>query len=232
MRQLDLAALALLVLVSGMLLLFAKLASEVMEGETDGFDRKLLLAMRNPADLTHPAGPAWLEILFRDLTSLGSVPCVGLVAAIVVGFLWVTGRMAAARLVLVSVSVGALLSIALKLFFQRPRPELFPHGVETQLTSFPSGHAMLAAVVYLTLGALLAHVQTQPRVRSYCLAVAIGLTLLIGVSRVYLGVHWPTDVLAGWCIGAAWAMACLLVAGRLERRRPGENPARPLKPPP
>ena len=219
LQQLDLGELALLLLLSSMVLAFLKLASEVMEGETDAFDRMILLAMRNSSDLTHPAGPAWLEILFRDLTSLGSLPVVGFVTLVVVGFLWVTGRLAAARLVQVSVSVGGILSIALKSLFQRQRPELFPHGVEAQLTSFPSGHAMLAAVVYLTLGALLAHGQTQPRVRSYCLGVAIVLTLLIGVSRVYLAVHWPTDVLAGWCVGAAWAMVCLLVAARVERHR-------------
>ncbi len=230
LRQFDLGELALLLLVSSMLLAFSKLASEVMEGETDAFDRMVLLAMRNPADLTHPAGPAWLEILFRDLTSLGSLPVVGLVAAVVMGFLWVSGRPAAARLILVSVSVGGILSVALKSVFLRPRPELFPHGVEAQLTSFPSGHAMLAAVVYLTLGALLGHVQTQPRVRPYCLGVAIVLTLLIGISRVYLGVHWPTDVFAGWFVGSAWAMACLLVAVRRERRRVHRAPWR--SPPP
>jgi undecaprenyl-diphosphatase len=222
LRQLDLIELSLLLLVSGLLLAFSKLASEVMEGETDAFDRMVLLALRNPADPTHPVGPAWLEIFFRDLTSLGSLPVVGLVAAVVMGFLWVSGRPAAARLILVSVSGGSILSVMLKSLFLRPRPELFPHGVEAHLTSFPSGHAMLAAVVYLTLGALLAHVQTQPRVRSYCLGVGIVLTLLIGISRVYLGVHWPTDVFAGWCVGSAWAMGCLLVAIRRERRLPGQ----------
>ncbi|MEQ1579333.1 MAG: phosphatase PAP2 family protein [Steroidobacteraceae bacterium] len=222
LRQFDLVVLFLLLLVSGLLLAFSKLASEVMEGETDAFDRMVLLALRDAADLTHPAGPAWLEIIFRDLTSLGSLPVVGLVSAVVMGFLWVSGRPAVARLILVSVSVGGILSVALKSLFLRPRPELFPHGVEAQLTSFPSGHAMLAAVVYLTLGALLAHVQTQPRVRSYCMAVAIVLTLLVGISRVYLGVHWPTDVFAGWCVGSAWAMLCLLVAIRRERRSSGQ----------
>ncbi len=224
LRQFDLIELSLLLLVSGLLLAFSNLASEVMEGETDSFDRMVMLALRDPTDLTHPAGPAWLEIFFRDLTSLGSLPVVGLVAAVVLGFLWVSGRPAAARLVVVSVSVGAFLSVALKSLFLRPRPELFPHGVEAQLTSFPSGHAMLAAVVYLTLGALVAHVQTQPRVRPYCLAVAIVMTLLVGVSRVYLGVHWPTDVFAGWCVGSAWAMLCLLVAIRQERRHAGQGP--------
>ena len=215
----DLGALAIMLLVSAMLFGFAKLASEVMEGETDAFDRAILLAFRTPGDVSRPLGPAWIEVIFRDLTSLGSLPVVSIVAAAVLGFLWVTGRHSSARLVLVSVAVGALLSVALKLPFQRPRPVLFPHGVEATLTSFPSGHATLAAVVYLTLGVLLAREQTRSRVSSYCIAVAITLTLLVGTSRVYLGVHWPTDVLAGWCVGAAWAILCLLGATALERRR-------------
>jgi undecaprenyl-diphosphatase len=139
------------------------------------------------------------------------------------GFLLIVRKRAAALLVLASVGGGTALSFAMKAAFDRPRPDLVEHGVEVATASFPSAHAMLAAVTYLTLGALLARVQPKRSVKAYLLGVAVVLTLLIGLSRVYLGVHWPTDVLAGWCVGAAWATACWLVAywlqarGRVER---------------
>jgi undecaprenyl-diphosphatase len=136
----------------------------------------------------------------------------------VIGFLLIDGKRHAALLVLVSIGGGTLLSSGLKGLFDRPRPDLVPHGVEVYTMSFPSGHATLSAVTYLTLGALLARVQPRRRVKAYLLSVAVLLAVLIGASRVYLGVHWPTDVLAGWCVGAAWAMLCWTVATWLQRR--------------
>jgi len=127
-------------------------------------------------------------------------------------------RRAAALLVLVAVAGGMLLSTLLKLGFERPRPDLVPHAVEVYTASFPSGHAMLSAVTWLTLGALLMRVEPRRRVKAFVLAMAVLTTLLVGASRIYLGVHWPTDVLAGWCIGAAWALICWLAALWLQRR--------------
>ena len=106
----------------------------------------------------------------------------------------------------------------LKQIFERGRPDLVPHAVQVFSASFPSGHATLSAVTYLTLGALVARLAPHRLAKAYVLGVAIVLTLLVGTSRVYLGVHWPTDVLAGWCVGAAWAIACWLVAVWLQRR--------------
>jgi len=141
-----------------------------------------------------------------------------LIALATTGFLLLVKKGGAAILVIVSVVGGALLSVALKAGFDRPRPNLIPHAVQVYSGSFPSGHAMLATVTYLTLGALLARVQTQRRVKAYLLSLAVLLSVLIGASRVYLGVHWPTDVLAGWCVGAAWALLCTSVALWLQRR--------------
>jgi undecaprenyl-diphosphatase len=121
-------------------------------------------------------------------------------------------------LLAVSVGGGTLLSTLLKLGFDRPRPDLVAHLVDVRTLSFPSGHAMLSAVTYLTIGVLVARVSPKRRIKVYVTAVALVLTLAIGLSRVYLGVHWPTDVLAGWSIGAAWAMACWLGAVFLQRR--------------
>jgi undecaprenyl-diphosphatase len=127
--------------------------------------------------------------------------------------------------VLISVAGGAGLSSLLKLGFERPRPDLVAHLVEVQTLSFPSGHAMVSAVIYLTLGALLAQVHGSIRLKIYILSVAVILTLLIGISRVYLGVHWPTDVLAGWAAGAAWAIMSWAVVIWLQRLRKIETAA-------
>ena len=146
----------------------------------------------------------------------GGVGVLTLLTLAVCGFLLMQGRRRATALVLASVVGGVVLSSLLKLGFDRPRPDLVPHGSLVYTASFPSGHAMMAAVVYLTLGALLARVQSERRLQVYLLALAVLTTVAVGISRVYLGVHWPSDVLAGWTAGAAWALACWLAAGWIE----------------
>jgi len=206
-----------IIIIAGGVLLFSELV-EMIQGEPQAFDRWVLLALRNPGDPADPIGPAWLEIVYRDITSLGGAAVLTLMTAIVVGFLIVDKKRSAALFVLASVAGGTLLSTILKLVFARPRPDVVPHLVAVSSASFPSGHAMLSAVVYLTLGALLSRVEGPPRLKVYILSVAIVLTILIGISRIYLGVHWPTDVLAGWCAGAAWATLCWRIALTLQRR--------------
>jgi undecaprenyl-diphosphatase len=201
----------------GAMLLFAEFVDRVVEGDTRAFDEIVLLAFRNPNNPAYPIGPAWLQIMFRDITPLGGYAVVILISLAVIGYLLMDGKRGAALWVLVSVSGGAALSNLLKFAIERPRPDLVARLVEVNTTSFPSGHATLAAVTYLTLGALLSRVEAQRRVKIYVLTVAVALTVLIGVSRIYLGVHWPTDVLAGWCVGAAWAMVCWRIAVALQR---------------
>ena len=121
--------------------------------------------------------------------------------------------------VVASVVSGLLVSSFLKNLFQRPRPDLVPHGSYVSSASFPSGHSMLSAVTYLTLGALLSRSQRRKRLKAYFLLVAALLSFLVGVSRVYLGVHWPTDVVAGWAAGACWAIVCWLAARWLQIHR-------------
>ncbi len=198
--------------------LFLALAEEVAEGETHRVDAALLMALRSPADPADPLGPAWVEELGRDVTALGSFGILTFITLAVAGYLWLSGRHRSMLLVLVSVVGGQALSLLAKSGFDRPRPDLVPHGMQTYTASFPSGHSMMAAVTYLTLAALVARVQPTRALKAYVLALAILVTLAVGVSRVYLGVHWPTDVLAGWSAGAAWALACWSTATWLERR--------------
>jgi undecaprenyl-diphosphatase len=214
----------LVVLAAAAVYAFVELVDEVLEGESRAFDEWVLQALRSPGDPGQPIGPWWVESMFVDITALGGTTVVTLMTLAVLGYLVMDGKRHTALLVLVSVAGGAALSSALKLGFDRPRPDLVAHLVEVQTLSFPSGHAMVSAVTYLTLGALLAQVQSRKRLKAYILGVAIVLTLLIGISRVYLGVHWPTDVIAGWCAGTAWAIGCWVIAawlqaeGKIERQ--------------
>lgn len=198
------------------LLAFAGIADEMAEGDTRGFDEALLLAMRT-ADPADPIGPRWVEASVADISALGGRSVLTVLTVLAVGFLLVMRKYTDATVLLVAVIGAGVLSSLLKLGFARPRPDLVAHIVEVTSMSFPSGHAMSSAATYLTVGALVAHAQERRAVKTYVHAAAILLTLLIGVSRVYLGVHWPTDVLAGWCLGAAWAIACVTLAGWVTR---------------
>ena len=159
----------------------------------------------------------------RDFTALGSTGVLTLMVLSVAGFLAMTRKGHAAIFVLVSVVGGMLISQTMKWAFARPRPDLVPHGAEVYTASFPSGHSMMSAVVYLTLGALLARTQSDRAVKVYILTIAVSLTVLVGISRVYLGVHWPTDVLAGWSLGGVWALLCWLVMVWLQTRGAGRG---------
>lgn len=203
---------------------FVKVADEVMEGDAGNLDRSILLALRDPNNLSDPLGPPWLEEMMRDFTALGSTGVLTLLTLVVLAFLMMTGKRHAAALVAVSVAGGTALSQVMKWGFDRPRPDLVPHGVAVYTQSFPSGHAMLSAVVYLTLGALLARTQARTRVKVFLLAMAATVTVVVGISRIYLGVHWPTDVLGGWMLGAGWASACWLVMLWLQHRGEVETP--------
>ena len=197
---------------------FVILASEVAEGRTKAFDDRLLLALRVPGDPARPIGPEWVAESARDMTALGSTLVVWLATLGIAGFLALDRRYAAMGFVLGAVLSGWAVSFALKAGFERPRPDLVPHLMRVYFSSFPSGHSMMSAVVYGTLGACLSSLVRRRRLKFYFLAVAATLAGLVGVSRVYLGVHYPTDVLAGWAAGLGWSTLCWLVARRLRRR--------------
>lgn len=224
----ELGPVLILFLVAAALFGFMLIADEVREGDTHALDAAILTMLRNPADLGDPIGPAWFEIIVRDLTSLGSVTVLTVLTVVVLGFLLVDGKRAAALLVLVSIAGGAVLVEAVKLVVARQRPDLVAHLVDVHTYSFPSGHATASAVTFLTLGTLLARVQRRRRLKAYVIGTALALTLVIGASRIYLGVHWPSDVLAGWCLGAAWALLCGQVGLWLQRRGRIETPSEPV----
>lgn len=213
-----------LLLVAGGAWAFLGLADEIREGEQFRLDRAILLLFRNPADPTDPLGPPWVESAVRDVTALGGTVVLTLVTAGAVGFLWLSGKRGAAGFVLLAVAGAMVLSFGIKYGIERPRPDLVPHGTEVYTASFPSGHATGSAATYLTLGALLARFQERRRLKLFILAYAVALTLLVGLSRLYLGVHWPSDVLAGWTLGSSWALLCWLVARWLQRRGAVEKP--------
>ena len=185
-----------------------------------GFDQALLLALRMPGDPADPIGSARFEEAVRDITALGSFAVLTLVTLAAAGFLFALRRNAEAGLVLFTAIGGQFVSETLKAFIGRPRPDLVAHIVDTTSASFPSGHAMMSAAIYLTIGAMLARVQERRRAKTYIHVIAVLITLLVGASRVYLGVHWPTDVLAGWCLGAAWAILCWSIATWLSSLTP------------
>lgn len=214
----ELLLLVGLLVLLGITLVVLNLAGEVLEGDTQYVDERILAALRKADDPSTPVGPRWLEVAAQDVTALGSATVLGLTVAAVVGFLLLQGLVRNAAFVLLASVGGWLLNDLLKAIFARPRPSIVPHLREVFTMSFPSGHALTSAVVFLTLGALLMRVADRRIAKFYCMAVAVMATILIGATRVYLGVHYPTDVLAGWMFGASWALLCWLLARVLDRR--------------
>lgn len=206
--------LVMFAVLSGGILLFIYLTGEVLEGSTKGFDEAILLALRQPGDLSVPIGPGWLTHAVKDITSLGGTTVLALLTVLATIYLLLDRKRAIAVFILVSVLGGWALSALLKLGVARPRPDIVPHLVEVNDFSFPSGHAMVSAVTYLTLAALISGTRAYRSTRVFIVAAGILLTLMIGLSRIYLGVHYPTDVLGGWCAGATWALACWIIARR------------------
>lgn len=197
---------------------FVALVDEILEGEIRDIDSRLLLALRHPQDASDPLGPFWVEELMRDITAFGGTGPLAFITAAGLIYLLLRRRRRTALFLFAAIAGGQLLSSLLKLGFDRPRPDLVPHGATVYTASFPSGHAMMTAIVYLTLAALLARSESRRRLKAFLLLLAVCVTLLVGISRVYLGVHWPSDVLGGWMIGSAWAAGCWTLVLLLQRR--------------
>jgi undecaprenyl-diphosphatase len=221
-RTLELAVLVAGLAFAASLLVFLRVAHEVGEerGGATGFDRWALESLRDPADRSLPLGPPWLRALGRDLTALGSSGVLSIAVAATALGLALAKRWRQLLFVLGACVSGVVLSLALKFLFARARPDSALHAVDVITHSFPSGHSMNAAIVYLTLGTFLARVVKQRALQVYVFTASVAVTFLVGLSRVYLGVHYPTDVLAGWCAGFVWALAWWGIAEWVSRRRP------------
>jgi undecaprenyl-diphosphatase len=221
----EVAAILVALFAALSIYLFIELTDEVKEGDTRRFDEWVLRSLRRADDPGVPIGPSWLREAGLDATALGSPLVLVLVVTVAVGLVLLQRRYRVLWLIVLSTAGGTLLSSLLKQGIERERPTVVPHLREVSTPSFPSGHAMLSAVVYLTLGILLMQVVRGRLTKLYCLLWALFLTFLVGMSRIYLGVHYPTDVLAGWIAGLVWALACWVVAQCLRRRgaRTGET---------
>ena len=213
----ELAILTVLGLLAGGLWVFIRLAQYVNAGEVARLDERLVLGLRNARDPSDPVGPRWFEEMMRDLTALGGVAVLGLLAAAAILYLVLIKRRGTAIMAAVAIGGGIIASLVLKELFDRARPDLVPHGSHVYTKSFPSGHSMLSAVTYLTLGAVLARVQQRRLLKIYVIGLALGIAALVGASRVYLGVHWPSDVLAGWAAGSVWALGVWGVTHLMQR---------------
>lgn len=215
----EIAALSALFVVTAGIAIFADLAEDMREGDGQAFDQAILSAMRPHADLSDAWGPWWLEEAAADLTSLGGIAVLTLFATVVILFLFLQRKHLSALLLLVGLGGGVVLSEGLKSVFERDRPPQVYQAVDTINASFPSGHALLSAVFYLSIAVMLTRAFPQRRFKAYVLGVGVALTLLVGMTRIYLGAHWATDVFAGWSVGAAWAMTLWLVAYAVGRRQ-------------
>jgi undecaprenyl-diphosphatase len=210
--------------IACLLFAFGFIAQHVMAGTSLSFDQKILQALRDPGNPSAPVGPAWVQEAARDLTSLGSMIVLLIMTGAASIYLFLARKHAAAWLLLVAVFGGIGLNDLLKHAFARPRPDHLYQAARVFTSSFPSAHAEISAITYLTMAALLAQSQSSFRIGLYFIGLAVLLTLLIGLSRLYLGVHYPTDVLGGWCIGAAWALACWVLMTWLQRKGRVEPP--------
>ncbi|TYR30342.1 phosphatase PAP2 family protein [Mesorhizobium microcysteis] len=206
---------ALMALLGAAVFAFLQLADEVGEDELGAIDEALLLLFRDPSDRSQVIGPPWLEETMVEITALGGYPILVVMVAVVVGYLFMMRMAGPALFVLASIVTGTIAGHVLKLVYDRPRPDIVDHLVAIHTPSFPSGHATMSAVVYLTLASLIMRLVDSTLVRGYVLSVAVLLTLAVGISRVYLGVHWPSDVAAGWALGVAWASLSWLVVAAL-----------------
>jgi undecaprenyl-diphosphatase len=199
--------------------LLAAIGFAIDHGRQFHFDSAIMLAMRQPGAPDRPAGPWWLPLAMRDLTALGGETVLTLAMTLVTGFLLVSRRHLTAGLLVAGAMSGSIAVAIIKTAVGRPRPTLIDHLTQVASYSFPSGHSANSAVIYLTLALTVSQVIPGVAARRYVIGAAALIVILIGISRVYLGVHWPSDVLAGWCFGALWALMWWAIGARIRLGR-------------
>lgn len=200
---------------------FLELTDEVLEGGTKSYDEWIMSLMQSSESASHRMNEA-----MRDITALGGTAVLVIILIAVSGFMALQKNYRFALLTLLTSGLGVLLTILLKNLLQRERPDFLPKLVEVSTHSYPSGHTMMSAVVYLTLAAIVAFQQEQKRTKFYSIFMGLLLTFLVGISRIYLGAHYPSDVFAGWAVGLAWAASCWLIvkwAGWIDALEPEKD---------
>jgi undecaprenyl-diphosphatase len=217
--QVEFAALSALLIIGLGVAAFAELADDMTEVDGRAFDQSILSALRPGTDPSDALGPWWLEIAANDLTALGGISVLALFAIAAVGFLLIQRKRLSAFVLVLGLLGGVALSEGLKSVFERERPPYAYQAVETINASFPSGHALLSTVFYLSLAVMLSRAFPRRHLKAYVIAVGIAIAVLVGLTRIYLAAHWATDVFAGWSVGAAWAMALWLVSHAVDRRQ-------------
>lgn len=190
--------------------LFCLISILVISGNTLYIDNLILLSFRKAANTSIPIGPDWLLDFMRDISALGSVTVVIVITVLASGFLIIKKRYQILNILLSAVLGGGLFDLLLKEVFYRPRPQVVPHLVNVDSLSYPSGHSVMSAAVYLTLALILLNLDIKRNIKIYFLYSAIFLILIIGISRIYLGVHYPSDVLGGWDLGLFWSSASVI----------------------
>lgn len=221
MRDLRIATVPVLLmaLLAGGIYTFVAVANDVSENELQRFDNGLLLLFRQPGDVSAPIGPSWVAQSVVEITTLGGYPVLVTLVTAIAGFLLVYRKFGPAIFMVAAIVSGTVVSQLLKIVYDRPRPDIVDHLVATHTASFPSGHATMSAVVYLTLATMIVRLVDDVAVRIYVILMAVLLTFMVGMSRIYLGVHWPSDVIAGWALGTAWACLSWLAVTALRALR-------------
>jgi len=210
-----------LVVILGMifsLLIFIQIADWVTAGETASIDKKILLLFRNSENPSIPLGPERLQHVIRDITALGSSTLLTIFTLLIVFYLALKKEVRSIVYVLSAAIGGGVLVQLLKHFFARPRPDIVTHLVSEFTMSFPSGHSAMSAVIYISFAVLISRIENSHKTRLFLISSALIISFLVGLSRIYLGVHYPTDVLAGWMIGLFWALLCWFVATIIENK--------------
>jgi len=198
--------------------IFVTVTDEVIESEHRAIDKRVMLAFRTPGDLARPIGPEWVKRVSLEISAMGSAPVLTIIVLLICGYLFLEKNPAAAWTILFASVSGTILNQILKNLIGRERPQIVPHLSEISNSSFPSGHSMLSAIIYLTVATLLTKTVHTRAAKIYLIGSAFVLAFLVGLTRVIIGVHYPTDVVAGWMAGTAWAIICWFLAGWFSRR--------------
>ena len=212
-RLLLLAGLSVLLAVFGVV----ELTDDVLEGDTQALDETVLQWFRH-ADGT-PIGPSWLPLAAQDLTALGSHSVLTLICVLAVGLCLMARRFDVLAMLTFSGVGATVINFGLKALFARPRPSIVEPLVDVHTYSYPSGHALMSFALYLSFAAVTAELAAGFRTRAYLVCGGLLIAGIVGMTRIYLGVHYPSDVIGGWAIGGAWALLCWIVAVLIKERR-------------